>query len=502
MSDRVRKIIRRGVPVLLLLGAAVTFWLFKTDAGPSKKTEEVSRDRYAVVRRGDFTIAVEMDGNLDAIERHLIKPEPRSGRHGLEIIEVVDDNTAVKKGDVVFRFSDEKHQQAEEELLVRLDDERTSLMLAQEDLGMTRAGNLSAIKGASDQLRSAREALARYEEEDAVRKKRDLISGLEKAREKVRETKAAVVDARDTLSDAYMRDADKVAELEKKLETAEKQVETAEDELRKAHSNLRVFKQYDHPQKMRALTEATTKGEMTLQKTLVEAAGSVVQAERRIQNHQTRIQSLEEELATLHVIRSQLALTAPVDGIISLDNPYRRRWDNAADLKVGSQVREGQTIASIPDLSKFVVNVDVPEELRSRLTIGQKAVLRSKAIPDLVLDGELTSVAPMARNVISWDQSSPKVYPSEISTNGTDERLMPGMTMKVEIVVENVTDVLFVPVEAIYNREGEKFCRVKGMTGLDERRIETGRTSTDYVEVVAGLKKGEKVALHQPGTTD
>lgn len=502
MSDGFRKIIRWSLLALVLLGAAVTFWLIKKHVASPKKTEEATRDRYSVVRKGDFVIAVEVDGNLDAIERHLIKPEPRSGRQGLEIVEMVEDNTAVKKGDVLFRFSDEKHQQAEEELRVRLDDERTSLMLAQEDLGMTRAGNLSAIKGASDQLRSAREALARYEEEDAVRKKRDLISGLNKAREKVRTAKSAVTAARDTLSDAYMRDASKVAALEKQVNTAETQVDAAEDELSKAHSSLRVFKQYDHPQKMRSLTEALTKGEMTLQKTLVESAGSVVQAERRIQNHETRIQSLEEELETLRTIRSQLTLTSPVDGIVSLDNPYRRHWEKSADLKVGSEVREGQTIASIPDLSKFVVKVDIPEELRSRLKIGQKATLGSKAIPDLVLDGELTNISPMARNVISWDKGSPKVYPAEISTDGADKRLMPGMTMKVEIVVEEVTDILFVPVEAIYNREGDKFCRVKGMTGLDERQIQTGRTSTDYVEILSGLKKGEKVALHQPGMTD
>lgn len=502
MSDRVRKFINWSILIAVLVGAAIAFRVFKHHAETPKTAEKPSRDRYRVVQRGDFTVAVELDGNLDAIERHLIKPAPGSGRYGLEIIDLVEDNTPVKEGDELFKFSSEKLEQAEEDLRVRLDDERTSLMLAQEDLGMTRAGNLSAIKGASDQLRSAREALSRYKDEDAVRNKRDLIRALSDARENVKDAKDAVRAAQDELSDAYMRDASKVATLEKKVENAEDQVNNAENQLRKAHSNLRVFKQYDHPQKMRSLVEAATKAQMTLQKTLVEAAGRVVQAERKIQNHQTRIKSMEDELATLQTIRSQLTLTAPVDGIVSLGNPYRRHWENDADLKVGTQVRQGQTIASIPDLSKFVVNVDIPEELRSRLAIGQQATLRSKAIPDLVLNGKLTTIAPMARNVIRWDNNSPKVYPAEISTDGAEKRLMPGMTMKVGIVVEKVTDVLFVPVEAVYNREGKKFCRVKGLTGLEERHIETGRTSTDFVEILAGLEEEEKVALHQPGITE
>ena len=53
------------------------------------------------------------------------------------------------------------------------------------------------------------------------------------------------------------------------------------------------------------------------------------------------------------------------------------------------------------------------------------------------------------------------------------------------------------PVEAVYNREGKTFCRARGLTGLSERQVETGRSSNDYVEITAGLKSGEEVLLHR-----
>ncbi len=499
MNGRKRRIIIWSAAVLMLALVAIVAYRWHGKKPKRDGANIASKDRFSVVERGDFIISFQMSGELDAIERHMIKPAPGSGKFGLEIIQVVEDATPVEAGDVLFRFSDEKHRQQEDSLLLSLDDERTSLMLAEEDLQMTRVANLSSIKTAVDQLRSAQEAYDRYQEEDAVQKRRELLQAIDRARDKLDADQEALKQARNVLSDAYMQDPSKIPELEDKVEQAEKKIEQTQAELDKALSNLRVFKQYDHPQKKRSLQEAVTKNKMALQKTLVNAAGNILKSKRQIQNYKNRIRQKEDDLATLRKIQSQLVITAPVSGIVSLDNPQRRHWQNPADLKVGAQVREGQIIASIPDMSEFVVDIDITEELRSQVSRGQRAIIRSKALPDLVLDGEVDEIAPMAQNMITWDSSSPKIYPSKISTDSNDPRLMPGMTMLVEIVVEQVEDVIHVPVEAVYNREGVKYCRVKELTGVQERKVVTGRTSKDYAEIVSGLNEGEKVLLHQPG---
>jgi HlyD family secretion protein len=103
----------------------------------------------------------------------------------------------------------------------------------------------------------------------------------------------------------------------------------------------------------------------------------------------------------------------------------------------------------------------------------------------------------MATHVIYWDKNSPKIYPTQIATEGSDDRLMPGMTMRVEIHIEDVVDVLFVPIEAVYNREGAKYCKVRALTGMTEVEVETDRSSTDYVEITSGLRAGQEVLLHR-----
>ena len=296
-----------------------------------------------------------------------------------------------------------------------------------------------------------------------------------------------------------MQDPDKVADYEKLVTDKSQAVEAARDAVSAASGNLRVLKQYDHPQKMRALNEACTKARMALQRDLVNAAGNLVKDERRIQNHRTRIRQLETELEQLAKIRQNLVLRAPADGIVTFGNPQRRAWSQPEEFKVGTSVSEGQIIATIPDLSRFLVRIDLPEEFRSRISTDLRAVLRSKAIPDLVMEGRISQIAAMAQNVVHWDRSSPKIYPIEIATEATDPRLMPGMTMRVEIIVETVADALHVPIEALFQREGATYARVKGATGVDERPVATGRASNSYVEILSGLEEGERVALYQPG---
>ncbi len=494
-----RKRITAAVAVVLLAVVGLVLWRYY--GRESRNSDEVeARDRYAVVTRGDFNVALDLDGTLDAIEHHLIRPARQSGRFGLEIVELVDDHSEVKAGDLLFRFSDEKHAIEKDRLELALDDEQTNLQLALEDLAMTKAGNLSNIRAAYDQLHSAQEALSRYEDEDARRKRSELETAIQTARAKLAQSRTELSDARAKLTDAQMQDPDSVAGFEKQVSERAQAVDTARDAVSAASGNLRVFKQYDHPQKMRSLREAVTKAEMALQRDLVNAAGNLVKNERRITNHRTRIRQLETDLAQLEKIWKNLTLRAPADGIITFGNPQRRNWMQPEDFKVGTGVSEGQIMATIPDLSSFLVRVDLPEEFRSRVSTGLRTVLRSKAVPDLVMEGRISQVAAMAQNVIQWDRSSPKVYPIEISTDAKDSRLMPGMSMRVEVVVETVKDVLYLPIEALHQREGTTYARVKELTGVSERVVKTGRISNNYVEVVDGLKEGERVALYQPGT--
>ena len=65
-------------------------------------------DHIYEVTRGNFNIVISATGTLDAIKRYDIKA-PRISKKGLKIIEAIEDQTPLKKGDLIIACSDEDY---------------------------------------------------------------------------------------------------------------------------------------------------------------------------------------------------------------------------------------------------------------------------------------------------------------------------------------------------------------------------------------------------------
>jgi hypothetical protein len=72
------------------------------------------------------------------------------------------------------------------------------------------------------------------------------------------------------------------------------------------------------------------------------------------------------------------------------------------------------------------------------------------------------------------------------------------MSAQVEILVNTRTDVLQVPVSAVFVDQGFQVLYVKTPTGVETRRIEAGLSNDRMVEIAKGLTEGEEVYLFKP----
>lgn len=501
-----KRIFFRGIiPALIIAAIAFGGWrnlkvddkdTDKTDEQAAASSEPTTKDRYFTVKRGDFNITIILEGRLDAIKRHIITA-PSHARRGLEVVEIVKDRTRVKKGQVILRFSDENYVEGLEEDLIILDDAEKNLALAEKDFEMDRTTLMNNIKSAGNTVRTAQENLAKYEEQEAVRKLKELRRAIHEADLNVLAKKQKVSKRVSDVSNARTNDTDVLANLDAQVAAAKKDLEAAELLLEKARYSLRIFKQYDHPQKMRSLRQALIMAKLGLQRQLVSAEAKTVQAKCNIQNLKLRVRKREEYTGWWRKIITSLTLVAPVDGIVNIGDPESNQ---STEINIGSQLNRRQVVASIPDLSSFLVRTDLPEEFRSRVSLDLPAVLTTKALPDLVMKGKIKFIAPMAQNIIRSDKNSPKVYPTEISTGASDKRLMPGMTIDIEIIVDQVKDALFVPIEAVYNREGETYCKIHRLTGVREQKVKAGRSSDSYVELVEGVHEKDEILLFRQDT--
>lgn len=189
-------------------------------------------------------------------------------------------------------------------------------------------------------------------------------------------------------------------------------------------------------------------------------------------------------------------LNAPGDGLVVYANdPNRFGGSNAPQIEEGATVRERQKIFSLPDISQMRVNTKVHESMVDRIRPGLRGRIRVDAFASDELVGRVQTVAPLP-DPNSFFSSDIKVYTTQVVIENGPPGLRPGMSAQVEILIEELPDVLALPVQAILAFKGKEFVYVQNATnGFDRREVTTGMSNDKLVEIKKGINKGEFIAL-------
>lgn len=197
---------------------------------------------------------------------------------------------------------------------------------------------------------------------------------------------------------------------------------------------------------------------------------------------------------------SKMTLKAPVAGIVSLV-PW---WgaEVPAPFKPGDRVWPGATIAELPDTSSLRVTSRVDETERGHLAVKQPVSIHLDAIPDKQFGGKVDEISTIASEDYTAGWPIPRNFDLRITLDQIDPRLRPGMTAQITIMVDRIPDVLVIPVEASFQKEGGTFAYVWTGSKFREQKIEVRRRSGDRLVISKGLEAGERIALEDPTTKE
>ena len=165
-------------------------------------------------------------------------------------------------------------------------------------------------------------------------------------------------------------------------------------------------------------------------------------------------------------------------------------------LTVGTLTAANDAIR-IVDLQNYLIRGQVTEQDVARLRSGQPVQVAVDSLPGETLPGELILVGALPTNLSDPSQSANDpaataplagLYPVEIAVQGGDSRLRVGMAATASIEVLRITDVLFIPLQAVVDGVVR---RADGTTVTPE----LGAISGDRVEVRSGLVEGESILL-------
>jgi HlyD family secretion protein len=141
------------------------------------------------------------------------------------------------------------------------------------------------------------------------------------------------------------------------------------------------------------------------------------------------------------------------------------------------------------DTSCLYISAPIDEVDAPAVVAGQEAIITMDAFPDRPFPGFVRRVAPY---VLDAEKQARTVEIEAEIKNPQSEKLLPGYSADVEIVLDTRENVLRVPTQAIVERT--RVFVLNGQT-LEERTIETGIRSWEYAEVLSGLAAGDRVVL-------
>jgi HlyD family secretion protein len=278
------------------------------------------------------------------------------------------------------------------------------------------------------------------------------------------------------------------------LERAEQQVQQATEQLALARKRHDALLQFGRPLEVsQAESEASLTKESYRQMQsaatyrLDQKRAAIASAQSRIQESTSKLEQARQQLANCEV-------RADVPGIVV----YRDVFFGSEQRKpqVGDQVWANQPLLILPDISKMVVETKVRETDIHKVEQNQKVSVRVQAYPDLKLRGKVTLVGTLAQE--EKERRGTKFFGVTVLLEGNEPRLRPGMSASVEIEVEERARALYVPLEAVFEKDGRHVCYVVSRGELREREVVVGSSNRDFVVIERGLEKGDRVALRDP----
>jgi HlyD family secretion protein len=153
--------------------------------------------------------------------------------------------------------------------------------------------------------------------------------------------------------------------------------------------------------------------------------------------------------------------------------------------QIGSQITQGQQVAVVSDLSHFKISGEIADSYGDRIAVGGRAKVK---IGSITLEGIVSSVTPMSKNgVISFTVQL---------MNDHNKALRSGLSTDVYVINSVKNNVMRIANGAYYTGPGDYQLFVDNGKGeIVKRHVRLGDAGFDYVEVLSGLKLGDRVVV-------
>jgi len=229
--------------------------------------------------------------------------------------------------------------------------------------------------------------------------------------------------------------------------------------------------------------------EENLWKKKISAEQEYLEARRAVEQAQLTVEVAAQKLVALGMAPGSLAglATAPAESLPRYE--IRAPLGGTVidrDVTVGESVPPDRAIFVIADLSSVWVDISVTARDLNHVHQGQAATVRSQD-----LDREVSGRVTFIGSLVGRENRSAT---ARIVIPNPDGRWRPGLFVSVRLVQSSTTVPLAVPAEAIQTFRDWQVVFVRYGDWFEARPLELGRSDGAWVEVLSGLKPGDRYA--------
>lgn len=196
-----------------------------------------------------------------------------------------------------------------------------------------------------------------------------------------------------------------------------------------------------------------------------------------------------------------VSVKAPIDGVVMRYQKEESR-DASFMLRVGDAVtglaesNNPTYLMTVADLSKLVVRMRISEMDVLKLREGMPVKVTVDALRGVDFPAKVSVVSPQAEK----DQNGIRSFRVDVSLDKNDPRLKPGMSARVDGLLDSRKGILKIPLSAVFEEGGKEFAYVDAGAKEKARKVplKLGLRSETDAEMLEGPKTGEKLLTEKP----
>jgi RND family efflux transporter MFP subunit len=312
--------------------------------------------------------------------------------------------------------------------------------------------------------------------------------------------------------------------LRRTMQEKQSELKQADAEIEQTLAQTRITKEQNATEQMRAkfnierakleVQKGDTVARLDNEKAklaLADAQQKVLELEAKVKSDETSIEAdlsqkrRKREKALFDLQRAErglanLQLKAPVDGLVNVLTNYRASGPfggGEVEFREGDRAWPGAAVVELPDLSSIHLEARLDETDRGRLNVGEEAIIRIEAVPGREFKAKIERISVLARaDFSSWPPT--RLFDLGLILLDVDPKMRPGMSAVARISTDRVPDVVIVPTETLFQRDGHPVVYKLAGPAFEERPVKVTRRGRETAIVTSGVTPGDRIATRKP----